>query len=171
MYNASAISILIFLLQITSKILFVSTGAELSTKARELAMHFQTQGTPIMTGQPLIYIPMESLLSSDLDCMVIWSFCFSGGGVLAQTILGVDWNEDTGEVKYLILDPHYTGDEDLKTIQDKVYISCIDMRFLPLGSFSHINVSFQGWCGWKGQDFWDQNTYYNLCMPQRPDMI
>jgi Peptidase family C78 len=45
---------------------------------------------------------------------------FSGGGVLAHTILGVDWNEDTGDVKFLILDPHYTGGEDLKVIQDKV---------------------------------------------------
>ncbi|ELU04946.1 hypothetical protein CAPTEDRAFT_218754 [Capitella teleta] len=106
-------------LDVNSKILFVSTGAELASKARELAEHFLTQGTPIMAG----------------------------GGVLAQTILGVDWNEDTGDLKYLILDPHYTGGEDLKVIQDK------------------------GWCGWKGQEFWDQNTYYNLCMPQLPDVI
>jgi Peptidase family C78 len=47
---------------------------------------------------------------------------FSGGGVLAHTIIGVDWNEGTGDVKFLILDPHYTGGEDLKTIQDKVCI-------------------------------------------------
>ena len=44
----------------------------------------------------------------------------SGGGVLAHTILGVDYNEKTGDLKFLILDPHYTGAEDLKTIQDKV---------------------------------------------------
>ena len=43
-----------------------------------------------------------------------------GGGVLAHTILGVDWNEATGYVKFLILDPHYTGADDLRTIQDKV---------------------------------------------------
>jgi len=43
-----------------------------------------------------------------------------GGGVLAHTILGVDWNEATGYVKFLILDPHYTGTEDLRIIQDKV---------------------------------------------------
>jgi hypothetical protein len=29
----------------------VSTGAELATKGRELAMHFETQGTPIMIGK------------------------------------------------------------------------------------------------------------------------
>lgn len=50
------------------------------------------------------------------------SYCnFSlGGGVLAHTILGVDWNEATGDTKFLILDPHYTGGENLKIIQDKV---------------------------------------------------
>ncbi len=45
---------------------------------------------------------------------------FSGGGVLAHTILGVDYNESSGDLKFLILDPHYTGAEDLKVIQDKV---------------------------------------------------
>ena len=29
----------------------------------------------------------------------------------------------------------------------------------------------QGWCGWKGPDFWNQQVHYNMCMPQRPDMI
>ena len=43
-----------------------------------------------------------------------------GGGVLAHTILGVDFNESSGELKFLILDPHYTGADDLKVIQDKV---------------------------------------------------
>ena len=45
---------------------------------------------------------------------------FIGGGVLAHTIIGVDFNELTGDVKYLILDPHYTGTEDIKTITSKV---------------------------------------------------
>ncbi|XP_072040093.1 ufm1-specific protease 2-like [Amphiura filiformis] len=104
------------LLGVTSKIMFVSSGAEMASKGRELAVHFQTQGTPVMIG----------------------------GGVLAHTILGVDWSDKSGDIKFLILDPHYTGGEDLKVIQDK------------------------GWCGWKGLDFWDQTAYYNLCLPQRP---
>ena len=45
---------------------------------------------------------------------------FVGGGVLAHTIIGVHFNEMTGDVKFLVLDPHYTGGEDLKFIQDKV---------------------------------------------------
>lgn len=107
------------LIGITSKIMFVNNGGEMSTKGRELVNHFQTQGTPIMIG----------------------------GGVLAHTILGVDFNDVTGDLKFLILDPHYTGSEDLKVIQDK------------------------GWCGWKGLDFWDKTAHYNLCMPQKPKAI
>ena len=36
--------------QVTSKILFVSSGAEMASKGRELAVHFETQGTPVMIG-------------------------------------------------------------------------------------------------------------------------
>ncbi|XP_026159282.1 ufm1-specific protease 2 [Mastacembelus armatus] len=107
------------LLGVTSKIMFVSQGSELASKGRELANHFVTEGTPVMIG----------------------------GGVLAHTILGVAWSETSGEIRYLILDPHYTGGEDLQVITDK------------------------GWCGWKGPDFWDQTAYYNLCLPQRPKVI
>lgn len=46
--------------------------------------------------------------------------CAAGGGVLAHTILGVAWSETTGQIRYLILDPHYTGAEDLQVITDKV---------------------------------------------------
>ncbi|XP_023686369.1 ufm1-specific protease 2 [Paramormyrops kingsleyae] len=107
------------LLGITSRILFVSQGSELVNQGRELASHFQREGTPIMIG----------------------------GGVLAHTILGVLWSETTGDIRFLILDPHYTGGEDLQLVTDK------------------------GWCGWKGMDFWDQRAYYNLCLPQRPRAI
>lgn len=104
------------MLGITSRILNVSSGSELEEKGGELSHHFNTQGTPIMIG----------------------------GGVLAHTIIGVDFNKDTGELKFLIVDPHYTGSEDIKTIQSK------------------------GWVGWKKPDFWNKSAYYNLCMPLRP---
>nr|XP_022328043.1 ufm1-specific protease 2-like [Crassostrea virginica] len=107
------------LIGVTSRIAFVSEGTELASKGRELAQHFQIQGTPVMIG----------------------------GGVLAHTILGVDFNEVTGDVRFLILDPHYTGAEDLRVILDK------------------------GWCGWKGMDFWDKTAHYNMCLPQRPNVI
>jgi Ufm1-specific protease 2 len=60
-------------------------------KGRELSTHFKTQGTPVMIG----------------------------GGVLAYTMLGIDWNEKTGDINFLILDPHYTGSEDIETIIKK----------------------------------------------------
>lgn len=46
----------------------VSSGRDLASKGRELANHFDTQGTPVMMG----------------------------GGVLAYTLLGVDYSEATG---------------------------------------------------------------------------
>lgn len=101
---------------VTCKMLFVSSGAELSSKGRELEHHFKTQGTPVMIG----------------------------GGVLAHTILGVCFNEKSGDIRFLILDPHYTGAEDMAVVQKK------------------------GWCGWKAGTFWDKNAFYNLCLPQRP---
>lgn len=48
--------------------------------------------------------------------------CLAGGGVLAHTILGVAWSETTGDIRYLILDPHYTGAEDLQVITEKVTV-------------------------------------------------
>ena len=108
-----------YLFGVTSKTLHVSTGAEMAYKGRELLKHFTEQGTPIMIG----------------------------GGVLAHTIVGVIYNEQTGDIRYLILDPHFTGHDQLKTVQSK------------------------GWVGWKGSDFWNQTAHYNLCMPQRPKAI
>lgn len=62
----------------------------------------------------------------------------------AYTMLGIDYNEDTGEARYLILDPHYTGSDNIKTVIDK------------------------GWCGWKTNQLFKSDTFYNLCMPIRP---
>ena len=75
-----------------------------------------------------------------------------GGGVLAYTLLGIDWNEDTGEVAFLILDPHYTGTENIDKIKNGT------------------------WIGWKklgdtaaaGGPLFAPNAFYNLLCPQRP---
>ncbi|CAN8072201.1 unnamed protein product [Agarophyton chilense] len=104
---------------VSSKILHVSSGAEMESKGRELALHFDTQGSPVMVG----------------------------GGVLAWTILGVARDSRTAKTKFLILDPHYEGRDDLKPIQNK------------------------GWISWKGGDAFVQNAFYNLCMPQRPSVV
>jgi hypothetical protein len=80
------------MLGVESKILNVSKGSELGEKIRELEYHFENEGTPVMIG----------------------------GGAYAYTILGIDFNELTGEVKYLVLDPHYVGIDEIKTVLNKV---------------------------------------------------
>ncbi|KAK9726725.1 hypothetical protein RND81_05G233300 [Saponaria officinalis] len=113
------------LLGVTCKVMNLRSGAEFPEKCRELALHFENQGTPIMIG----------------------------GGVLAYTLLGVDYNDATGDCAFLILDPHYTGGEDVKKIVNS------------------------GWCGWKkaidskGKSFFLADKFYNLLMPQRPNMV
>ncbi|KAH0688239.1 hypothetical protein KY284_018792 [Solanum tuberosum] len=107
------------------KIINVRSGTELPEKCRELALHFENQGTPIMIG----------------------------GGVLAYTLLGVDYNDASGDCAFLILDPHYTGSDDIKKIVNG------------------------GWCGWKkavdskGKHFFLHDKFYNLLLPQRPNMV
>jgi hypothetical protein len=77
-----------------SKILSISSGSQLLEKVREIQHHFDNEGTPIMIG----------------------------GGLLAHTIIGLDFNEMTGDVKFLVLDPHYTGSDDIKTVVNKVFL-------------------------------------------------
>jgi len=98
-----------------SRIITLNSGSQISEKAREILMHFRTEGTPIMIG----------------------------GGVLAHTIVGIAFNELTGDSRFVVLDPHYPGKEDLTTIHKK------------------------GWCGWKQDKFWGSNSFYNLCLPLR----
>lgn len=105
--------------KVPSKILNLTNGAEFGNKGRELVSHFENEGSPVMVG----------------------------GGVLAYTLLGVDYNEDTGDCRYLILDPHYVGPDNLNTILSK------------------------GWCAWKTQEIFRNDCFYNLCMPIRPRYI
>ena len=104
------------LLGIDNQILYVSSGSEINSKGRELLYHFQHNGTPVMVG----------------------------GGVYAYTILGVDYDKVKGECKFLILDPHYVGEEDEKNIK---------------------NIINKGWCNWKNVDIFKKENFYNLCLP------
>lgn len=104
------------LLGIESQIIYVSSGADLTNKGRELAYHFETNGTPVMIG----------------------------GGVYAYTILGVEYDRVKGDCLFLILDPHYQGDDDIKTIINK------------------------GWCEWKTAALFEKGNFYNMCLPQVP---
>ena len=101
---------------VSCKILTVQNGREdLPGKARELAAHFDDVGTPVMMG----------------------------GGQLAYTLLGVEYDERSGECAFLILDPHYTGGEDVGKIVPR-------------------------WCGWKKAEEVFAKEFYNLLMPQPP---
>jgi Ufm1-specific protease 2 len=112
------------MLAIDYRIIAVSSGSEIPARAREIAAHFRDEGTPIMIG----------------------------GGVRAFTLLGIDWNEDTGDVSFLILDPHYKGPEDVHSVVK--------------GS----------WVAWKlprhkaaaGGELFRAKAFYNLLCPLRP---
>ena len=73
-----------------------------------------------------------------------------GGGVYAHTIIGITRDPDEeSNVQYLILDPHYTGKDDLNTIQP----------------------GKNGWVSWKDNNFWSKTDFYNLCLPLLPSAI
>lgn len=75
-----------------------------------------------------------------------------GGGVLAYTLLGVDYNSATGDCAYLILDPHYTGSDDLQRIHKGQWVA-----------WKRSNGNASG-----GGKLFVQDAFYNLLCPQRP---
>lgn len=62
-----------------------------------------------------------------------------GGGVFVYIILGVDFNEVIGDVKFFILDFYYIGVEDLKVILEKVnkIIFSFNWYFVIMISFEY----------------------------------
>ena len=53
-------------------------------------------------------------------------------------------------VRFLVLDPHYTGQDDITLILKKVRVHDISCQPLCL--------LLQGWCGWKPVAFWDKTV-------------
>jgi len=106
---------------VNSRILSSRSGEELGEHARALLFHFENNGSPVMIG----------------------------GGQLAHTILGIDYNVRSGECHFLVLDPHYTGGDG----QDDL---------------TNVIVK-KGWCGWKPIKFWDKKAFYNLLLPITPE--
>lgn len=78
-----------------------------------------------------------------------------GGGVLAYTLLGIDFNEATGEAAFLILDPHYTGADELGRIHSGQWVA-----WKRLGDKAA-----------AGGDLFVANAFYNLLCPQRPRTV
>ena len=95
---------------------------------------------PYCQDQPIshCYVSLFDSIDLNLDPAFKFLTALTGGGVLAHTILGVDFNEVTGDVRFLILDPHYTGAEDLRVILDKVqFLSCITAHIFKMTGTCH----------------------------------
>ncbi|KAI9920066.1 hypothetical protein PsorP6_015949 [Peronosclerospora sorghi] len=110
---------------VTFRSLSVASGAPLADVAHELLAHFQTQGTPVMMG----------------------------GGHLAFTLLGVEYDPETRVCAFLTLDPHYIGAEDLSRIQTQI---------VPLEGYKAVP------CSWRKTTSFATTSVYNFCLPQRP---
>ena len=101
------------LLDIDCRIVFVQDGSQVVEQAGQFARHFEEGGAPIMFG----------------------------GGQYAYTLLGVDFNEQTRECAYCILDPHYTSADVAKSLVEKQAVS------------------------WKDNSFFSPAHFYNFCLP------
>jgi len=106
-------------LGMTSKIIHCTSGSEVGGKIKDLVHHFDTQGTPVMIG--------------------------GAGG--ANTLLGVSFNENTNQMRFLILDPHYPGKENLD------------------------NIIKNKWIAWHDARLFVNDSFYNFCLPQLPKRL
>lgn len=109
------------------RVISVRRGADIPTKAAEIAAHFRSEGTPIMIG----------------------------GGVLAYTLLGVEWEPDSGEASFLILDPHYTGEDEVESIVKGKWVC-----WKQLGQQAA-----------AGGPLFRKDSFYNLLCPLRPRVV
>ena len=98
-------------LGVECKLMNLSSGAELGSRGRDIATHFETEGTPIMIG----------------------------GDLYAHTILGVEFGENDDDVRYLILDPHYPGsDSNTKNMLAKGWVAWKDPSMFKAEAFYNL---------------------------------
>jgi hypothetical protein len=103
-------------------VMFCRDVDDMVNQVPQMLQHLQTQGTPIMMGV----------------------------GQRAFTLVGVCYDGASGEAAFLIVDPHYTGADELKKILDK------------------------GWVGWKKIDFFKKEVaqaesgFINCVLPKPP---
>lgn len=114
--NSEVKLILNEILGIASKIISVSSFEELEKKGKDLIPHFEENGTPVM-------------ISGEVFCYII---------------LGLEYNRTNGKSLFLVLDPQYSGKDDIKTILSK------------------------GGCQWKEGSFWKNENVINLLIPHIP---
>eukprot|EP00939_MAST-03C_sp_MAST-3C-sp1_P004907 g4907.t1 len=113
---------------VSGKFIVLASGSDMPSASRQLKEHFDTQGTPVMIG----------------------------GGALAFTLLGIRYDESANRTSWLILDPHYTGPDDVESIVKR---ECMleGYRAIP--------------CSWRGIDAFSPKSGYNLYLPQRPRAV
>lgn len=106
-------------LGVDCRMLYCRDVADMASQVPQLLQHFEQEGTPVMMG----------------------------AGQYAYTLVSICFDTATGEVGFLIVDPHYTGADNIKSILQK------------------------GWVGWKGLDFFQKATdggFINCCLPLAP---
>ncbi|CBK22256.2 uncharacterized protein [Blastocystis hominis] len=114
------------LLDIDCKYIIIEKGSEAKKYMNQLRDHFMNQATPVMIG----------------------------GGVLAFTCIGISIHPKTQDAKLLILDPHYTGKDEVKSI---------------LSEKQRLEGYFGFGCSWKTlKEVFKASEFYRLCLPQRP---
>lgn len=89
-----------------------------SSKAAHTRQDAQTLLKMQLLNRPLAYHPLAFVILQGTCVMLCPCLpllqgtpVMIGGGVLAYTLLGVAFNDSTGDCAFLILDPHYTGGE------------------------------------------------------------
>merc|ERR1711920_1134495 len=94
-------------LGVDCRMLYCQDAADLASQVPQILSHFKAEGTPIMMG----------------------------AGEYAYTMVGCCFDSATGDVAFMIVDPHFTGADHLKTILQK------------------------GWVGWKNLEFFEKTTH------------
>jgi hypothetical protein len=102
------------LVDVDSKVLYIGNGKLVPEQALQLKEHFREEGSPVLIG----------------------------GGSRAFVLLGIDYNELKDEVRFLILNPHYQGNENQREIYDN------------------------DWISWKDSAFFLKDAFYNFCLPK-----
>lgn len=127
------------LLDVDGKFIILDRGSDFLKHVRQLRNHFLLQGTPVMIG----------------------------GGVLAFTCLGVQWNEEMKECKLLIL----VGSEVKESTAGSSLHRCGRM-----GRGSGKEARMEGYygvcCGWKSwREVFHDKDFYHLYLPTRPSLV
>ena len=98
------------LLKIESIIMYLNSGSEIKSKAREIIHHFETVGSPIMMA----------------------------GGKYAYTIVGINYDYTNGDSQFLILDPHYKDKDEIGFITTRGGISWKTEKLFEKSNFYNL---------------------------------